>query len=117
MLAEAGITGPSGCLKVKVTGKKGGDAHTYVFSMSSRTGGAGEGTGIPAALGAMLMRQGSFNEKGVLPPEALVKPLEMLQLAGTVVKQFGVEGTGGGLPIHIEHIGPAGTSEEVELGM
>ncbi len=117
LLREAGITGPSGCLKVKVAGKKGGEQHTYVFSMSSRTGGAGEGTGIPAALGAMLMRQGSFKEKGVLPPEALVKPLEMLQLAGTVVKQFGVEGEGGGLPIHIEHIGPAGTSEEVELGM
>ncbi len=117
LLAEAGLTGPQGCLKVKVTGKKGGDSHTYIFSMSSRTGGAGEGTGIPAALGAMLMREGAFDEKGVLPPEALVKPLKMLELAGSVVKQFGVEGSGGGLPIHIEHIGPAGTSEEVQLGL
>lgn len=118
LLAESGITGPLGCLKVKVTGQKGGDAHTYIFSLFSRTGGAGEGTGIPAALGAMLMLEGSFEEKGVLPPEALVKPLEMLQLAGSVVKQYGVvEGAGGGLPIHIEHIGPAGTSEEVQLGL
>ena len=42
----------------------------------------------------------------------------MLQLAGSVVKKYGVvEGAGGGLPIHIEHIGPAGTSEEVQLGL
>jgi saccharopine dehydrogenase (NAD+, L-lysine-forming) len=116
LLAEAGLDGPMGCLKVVVTGRKAGDPHAYVFSMSSRRGGAGEGTGIPAALGAMMMRQGAFREKGVLPPEALVKPLEMLQLASEVVKGYGMAlGEGGGLPIHIEHVGPAGTSEELKL--
>ncbi len=116
LLEEAGMRGPMGCLKVTVTGEKGGDRHAYVFSMSSRRGGAGEGTGIPAALGAMMMRQGCFEEKGVLPPEALVRPLDMLKLASEVVKSYGVvEVEGGGLPIHIEHIGPAGTSEELSL--
>jgi len=118
LLAEAGLEGPMGCLRVMVEGKKDGETHQYVFSMSSRSGGAGEGTGIPAALGAMMMRQGSFREKGVLPPEALVRPLEMLQLASEVVRSYGeLQIEGGGLPIHVEHRGPDGAVEEVGLSL
>ncbi len=118
LLEEAGMDGPMGCLKVSVEGLKEGERHGYVFSMSSRRGGAGEGTGIPAALGAMMMRQGSFREKGVLPPEALVRPMEMLRLATEVVRSYGtVQGEGGGLPIHVEHRGPDGESEELQLSL
>ena len=41
----------------------------------------GEGTGIPAALGAILMNQGKITEKGVFPPEGGVNPLEFLKIA------------------------------------
>jgi saccharopine dehydrogenase (NAD+, L-lysine-forming) len=112
LLKEAGISAPLGCLKVKVTGRRDGETHTYVFSMSSRTQGAGEGTGIPAALGAILMSQGRITAKGVLPPEAAVNPVEMLALAAEMTKHFGM---GGGLPLSVEHIDKDGNRESVEL--
>jgi saccharopine dehydrogenase (NAD+, L-lysine-forming) len=101
LLKDAGITGPLGCLKVKVQGQKDGEPHTCIFSMSSRTGGVGVGTGIPAALGAILMSEGRISKKGVFPPEAAVDPLEMLKRADKVIERFGM---GGGLPITVEHI-------------
>ena len=112
LLKEAGISAPLGCLKVKVTGSRDGEPHTYVFSMSSRAQGAGEGTGIPAALGAILMSQGRIIAKGVLPPEAAVNPVEMLALAAEMTERLGM---GGGLPLDIEHIDKDGNRESVEL--
>jgi saccharopine dehydrogenase (NAD+, L-lysine-forming) len=112
LLKDAGISAPLGCLKVKVTGRQDGETHTYIFSMSSRTQGAGEGTGIPAALGAILMSQGRITAKGVLPPEAAVDPVEMLALAANMTKHLGM---GGGLPLGIEHIDKDGNRESVEL--
>ncbi len=112
LLEAAGLNEPTGCLKVEVKGRKDGGAHAYVFSMFSKGAGAGEGTGIPAALGAMLMVQGKIREKGVVPPEAGVVPAEMLELAGTVI-----EGTGMGdsVPIFIDHTGTDGKTESIDF--
>ncbi len=115
LLAEAGVTGPAGCLKVVVGGSKGGEPHTYVCSVSSTSEGAGEGTGIPAALGAILLRRGRVRGPGVLPPEAAVVPSEMLGLAPDVVKAF--PSLGGGLPFHLEHVGPDGAREDIPFAI
>jgi saccharopine dehydrogenase-like NADP-dependent oxidoreductase len=112
LLDAAGLTEPTGCLKVEVKGTKDGDPHTYVFSMFSKGAGAGEGTGIPAALGAMLMVQGRIRGKGVVPPEAGVVPAEMLELAGTVIKGTGLAD---GVPIFIDHTGPDGRTESIDF--
>lgn len=114
LLDEAGVTGPSGCLKVVVKGTKDGASHTYVFSMSSTGAGAGEGTGIPGGIGAILIGKGSITRKGVFPPEAAVDPSEMIEIAGRIVKGTGVGQT---VPIHIEHIDADGNSEEVEFAL
>lgn len=111
LLAEAGITGPMGCLKIVVKGYKDGARNTYICSMSSRGQGMGEGTGIPAAIGAIMMATGRIREKGVLPPEACVEPMDLLELARTSVKTAG----GKGFPIVIEHIDKDGRSEMVSL--
>ena len=71
----------------------------------------GEGTGVPAALGAMLMGTGRIKEKGVLPPEACVDPMELLELARTKTSAGG----GKGLPIIIEHIDKSGKSKTINL--
>lgn len=71
----------------------------------------GEGTGIPAALGAILMGTGKIKEKGVFPPEGCVNPMDIVELARTSVKI----GDGGGLPIVIEHISKNGKREEIDL--
>jgi saccharopine dehydrogenase-like NADP-dependent oxidoreductase len=112
LLRQAGLTEPTGCLKVEVKGRKDGGAHTYVFSMFSKGAGAGEGTGIPAALGAILMSQGRITGKGVLPPEAGVVPAEMLELAGKVIKGTGMGDT---VPIFIDHIDQAGNTESIDF--
>ncbi len=117
LLAEAGVTEPGGCLKIVVSGRRDGEPHTYVFSLSSAGGaGAGEGTGIPAALGAILVHRGAITSPGVHPPEAVVSPVELLALAAEVIPHFGI-GDGGGVPIHIEHRLPDGTVEELALGL
>ena len=111
LLKESGITQPMGCLKIVVKGYKDGGKNTYIFSMSSRGQGMGEGTGIPAAIGAIIMGTGKITEKGVLPPEACVNPMDLLELAKTKVKTAG----GKGFPIHIEHIDKDGKSQQVDL--
>jgi saccharopine dehydrogenase-like NADP-dependent oxidoreductase len=119
LLAEAGITGAAGCLKIVVGGIQDGAEHTYVFSLSSTSVGAGEGTGIPAGLAALLMHRGSISGAGVHPPEAVVDPVQMLALAGDVLDRLGVDagGEAGHVPIHIEHIGPDGSVDELSLAL
>jgi len=111
LMKEAGITGPMGCLKIVVKGHKDDGRNTYIFSMSSRGQGMGEGTGIPAAIGAMIMATGKIGEKGVLPPEACVNPTDLLEFAKTSVKTAG----GKGFPIVVEHIDKDGESQMLDL--
>lgn len=113
LLAEAGIDGPAGCLKVVVAGTKGGEKRSIVFSLSSSSAGAGEGTGIPAAVGAILMQRGRIEPKGVFPPEAGVVPFDMLGIALDLVKRLGV---GGGAGIHVESIDASGKVTEIPIG-
>lgn len=112
-LEAAGLSEPTGCLKVEVKGVKDGSAHTYVFSMFSRGAGAGEGTGIPAALGAIMMKEGRINGEGVFPPEAVVDSTKMLELAGNVMGRMGLGG--GGVPVFIDHIDADGNVESVDF--
>jgi len=111
LLQEAGLSGPMGCLKIVVKGRKHGEPSTYIFSLSSKTQGMGDATGIPAALGAILMVTGKVKEKGVLPPEGCVKPMDLLQLAHATLKA----GDEKGLPIVIEHIDSQGKSKTIDL--
>jgi len=111
LTAEAGLTEAMGCLKIVIKGSKKGAASTYVFSMSSIGHGMGEGTGIPAALGSILMATGKIKGKGVFPPEACIDPLDLLALAKTHVKMDGKSG----MPLKIEHIDADGKIEEVKI--
>ncbi|WP_287155811.1 saccharopine dehydrogenase NADP-binding domain-containing protein [Candidatus Solincola tengchongensis] len=112
LLKEAGIDSPRGCLKIVVKGTKDGEPHTYIFQMSSRGMGMGEGTGIPAALGAIVMGQGKIAMKGVFPPEAAVDPMDMIKLAGELIKS---SGKGDRAPIYIEHVDKDGKVETLDL--
>ena len=115
LMAEDGVTGPGGCLRVEVGGTKGGEEHRYVFSLTSEGAGAGQGTGIPAALGAALHQLGRLGDRpGVHPPEAVVPVDELLTLAGTVLGRMSI-GSGDGIPLTIEHTGPDGTTEVIPV--
>ncbi len=115
LLAEAGVTGPAGCLKVVVSGSSQSAACTYVFSVSSASVGAGEGTGIPAAAGAVMMGRGAFaHMPGVFPPEAVPDPLAVLALAAEMAKSFGSGATD---TIAVERIAADGSSVRIPLSL
>jgi len=117
LMAEDGVTGPGGCLHVEVGGTKDDEEHRYVFSLTSAGSGAGQGTGIPAALGEAMHQQRKLGDQpGVHPPEAIVPVDELLTLAGTVVGRMGI-GSGSGIPLTIEHVGPDGTVETIPVVM
>lgn len=126
LLEQAGVTGPKGCLKVEVAGESGGEPQRYVFSVSSETEGAGAGTGIPAGIGAVLLARGAVSRTGVHPPEAVIRPLEALTLAGRLLPRLpaGIVGAGAsgdsegpGIPLHVLHVGPDGTESELSVDL
>lgn len=115
LLAEAGVDGPGGCLRVEVRGRKGGAVHQYVFSISSVGAGAGQGTGIPAAIGAVLLQRGLLGgEPGVHPPEAIVPVGELLTLGAQVTQRMGLA-TGDGSAITMVHVRPDGSRDVIPL--
>ncbi|MHA1820474.1 MAG: saccharopine dehydrogenase family protein [Promethearchaeota archaeon] len=87
-----------GCVKIVCKGlkkeRKKLVERTYIFSLVSEGIGKnealGEGTGYPAALGCILMQKGLIKEKGVLPPEAAINPMDFLQLMREV---FAIDNT------------------------
>jgi saccharopine dehydrogenase (NAD+, L-lysine-forming) len=90
-ISNASNKEPRGCVKIVCTGKtKKGQKQTYIFSLVSEGVGKGqalgEGTGIPAALGAVLIQQGKIEKKGVLPPEGCVNVWSFLQLMKRAMK-------------------------------
>lgn len=80
-----------GAMAVVVKGKKGGKREEYRVHMASEGAGLGEGTGIPAAMGVILMDQGKVMPRGVLPPEGCVDPNDFINLRKTMkpIKQKG----------------------------
>jgi saccharopine dehydrogenase (NAD+, L-lysine-forming) len=81
ILKETNFGGQRGCVSVIVRGTKDGKTLEYRFHMASTSQALGEGTGIPAAMGAILMQQGKVQGKGVLPPEACLNAFEFLGMA------------------------------------
>jgi saccharopine dehydrogenase (NAD+, L-lysine-forming) len=78
ILKETDFGRQRGCCSVVATGKKDGKYQEYRFHMASRSEALGEGTGIPAAIGGILMQQGKITQKGVLPPEGCVNPVDFI---------------------------------------
>jgi saccharopine dehydrogenase (NAD+, L-lysine-forming) len=116
ILKETGFTKPRGCCSVVVKGKKGGKTQEYRFHMASRSQALGEGTGIPAAMGAMLMASGKISGPGVLPPEACVDPMEFVGLISKVMKldakKEGGESFGG---VIVESVDEAGNVTKLDI--
>jgi saccharopine dehydrogenase (NAD+, L-lysine-forming) len=113
ILKETNFGEQRGCLKITMKGIEDGEPKQYDFSMASIGQSMGEGTGIPAALGAILMHRGKITEKGVLPPEGCVKPIDFLGLMQEHLKLDKM--TGGESPLIIESIDKDGKVERLEM--
>ncbi|MFX1562555.1 MAG: saccharopine dehydrogenase family protein [Promethearchaeota archaeon] len=113
ILRETSFGEQRGCIRTVVSGKRKGKNQMYVFSLASRGQAMGEGTGIPAAFGATLMERGKIKEKGVLPPEACINPLDFLSIMQEYLKLEKISGKGS--PLLIESIDAEGKIEHLSL--
>jgi saccharopine dehydrogenase (NAD+, L-lysine-forming) len=84
MLKSAGLEKPRGCVSVVAKGLKDGEYKEYRFHLVSESEGLGEGTGIPAAVGAIMMNRGMIQKTGVMPPEACISAMDFLKTTGEV---------------------------------
>jgi saccharopine dehydrogenase (NAD+, L-lysine-forming) len=84
MLKAAGISKPRGCVSVVAKGLKDSEYKEYRFHLVSESEGLGEGTGIPAAVGAIMMNRGMIKNDGVMPPEACISAMDFLKTTGEV---------------------------------
>jgi saccharopine dehydrogenase (NAD+, L-lysine-forming) len=113
ILEEINFGEQRGCLKIRVRGILDGKPHEYSFSLASIGQAMGESTGIPAAIGAILMQRGKITEKGVLPPEGCVVPMDVLLM---MKDYLGLkEVTGEGSPLIIESINHEGKVENIDI--
>lgn len=116
LLKEANFGKQRGCMSVVVKGRKGGAPREVRVHMFSGESGLGEGTGVPAALGVMLMRRGKVTAKGVLPPEGCIDPTEFMALALQVMgEQARARGGQRSASLMLETIRADGTVERVEM--
>jgi saccharopine dehydrogenase (NAD+, L-lysine forming) len=117
ILKQLNFGSQRGCVSVIVTGAKGGEYRQYRFHLASSSQALGEGTGIPAAVGAILMLTGKVAGPGVLPPEGCVNPLDFLAVTPTVMKfdqaKEGGQSFGG---VVVEQVDAAGKVTKLDIG-
>ncbi|NHI82865.1 MAG: saccharopine dehydrogenase [Candidatus Thorarchaeota archaeon] len=113
ILEETDFGEQRGCLKIRVRGILDGNPHEYDFSLASVGRAMGDSTGIPAAIGAILMYRGKVKGKGVLPPEACIVPMDLLLMMKEVLGLKEV--TGEGSPLIIESIDHKGNVETIDI--
>jgi len=106
-----------GCCSVVAKGiKPDGQYREYRFHMASRSQSLGEGTGIPAAVGVLLLLQGKVTGPGVFPPEGCIEPGDFLATLPRVMqfdqRKEGGEAFGG---VIVESVDADGNVTKVEL--
>lgn len=115
ILSETNFGNQRGCVSVVVKGRSTGEAVEYRFHLASRSEALGEGTGIPAAMGTILVALGKIDKKGVWPPEACVNPADFLELLPSVIDlKKGENGKGFGGVI-VEQIDAQGNLKLIEI--
>jgi saccharopine dehydrogenase (NAD+, L-lysine-forming) len=104
-----------GCVSVIARGTKDGRPCEYRFHMASTSQALGEGTGIPAAMGAMLMQRGQVRGRGVLPPEACLDPSQFLASAVQMFGQDAAHTGQAGEGFIIEQVDEQGRTTRISL--
>lgn len=116
ILKETNFGNQRGCCSVVAKGTKGGKYKEYRFHMASRSQALGEGTGIPAAMGTILMQEGRITKKGVFPPEGCMNPLHFITEIPKVMKldtkKEGGDSFGG---VIVESVDEAGNVKTIDI--
>lgn len=104
ILKETGFGHQRGAMAVVVKGEKEKKAVEYRYHTASGSTALGEGTGVPAAVGAMMMQQGKITEKGILPPEGCVDPVEFFDILKPLLLSKEEKSDSGERTVFIEQI-------------
>lgn len=112
ILERSGFGGQRGCLSIVVAGRKDGEPREYRIHIASSTRALGDGTGIPAAMGVLLLDSGKVSARGVLPPEGAIDPADFLDLWRSL--EATLPG-GGGTSIVVESVDATGRVETLAL--
>ena len=107
ILRDTGFGSQRGSMSVIVKGAKDGEPQEYRMHIASQSAALGEGTGIPAALGVLLLAQGKIAAKGVLPPEACVDVADFLALSQEIPQ------LSEGSTVFVEQVHAAGTVTQI----
>jgi saccharopine dehydrogenase (NAD+, L-lysine-forming) len=113
ILARTKFGTQRGCTMVVASGLRHGKPRAYRFSLSSGDMALGEGTGIPAAMGAILLQQGKVKGPGSVPPEGGINPIDFLMLVKPVLDAMPKTGTFEG--VILEKVDESGQVERVPL--
>ncbi|MEW5735395.1 MAG: saccharopine dehydrogenase NADP-binding domain-containing protein [Thermodesulfobacteriota bacterium] len=116
ILKDLAFGAQRGCVSVIVKGTKKGLAREYRFHMASKSQALGEGTGIPAAGGALLLARGKIGTKGVLPPEGCINPLDFLGIIPEIMtldkQKSGGESFGG---VIVQEVDEKGNVKDLDI--
>ena len=115
ILEETNFGVQRGCVSVLVKGRSHGEEMEYRFHLASRSEALGEGTGIPAAMGVILVALGKIDKKGVWPPEACVDPADFLDLLPLVMDMEKGGGGKGFDGVIVEQIDAQGNLKRMEI--
>lgn len=115
LLRETSFGQQRGCMSVIVKGRRNGKPREMRVHLFSGASGLGDGTGMPAAIGVLLLLQGKITTKGVLPPEGCIEPQDFLTLALEVMRGSRSSSESRAASIVIEAIEADGTVSKVEL--
>jgi saccharopine dehydrogenase-like NADP-dependent oxidoreductase len=113
ILKEVNFGTQRGAVKIVVSGKKDGKDNTFIFQLASQSEALGEGTGIPAAVGCLMMANGEVDMKGVYPPEGCVDPLKFLAAVEKVFPKKGDDKSFEG--VVVEHIDENGVVKKIDI--
>ena len=116
ILKETQFGTQRGCTTVVVTGVKDGKYRQYRFHTASQSQALGEGTGVPAAMGAILMNRGQVNGKGAMPPEACINPAHFLALLPEILPLMKSQAAGKAFEgFLVESVDENGTATRVDF--
>jgi saccharopine dehydrogenase (NAD+, L-lysine-forming) len=114
MLKFAGLNQPRGCVSVVAKGIKDSEYKEYRFHLVSESEGLGEGTGIPAAVGAIMMKRGMIKDTGVMPPESCISAMDFLKTTAEVYDLSGQKSDSTG-KVLLEMVDQDGTITPIDI--
>ncbi len=116
ILKESEFGDQCGAMSIVVSGLKNGEPLEFRIHTYSSSQALGEGTGIPAATGAIMMQEGKVLGKGVLPPEGCIKPMDFIEIFRPLVDSKDSEtGKSGASTVLIEQVDAKGNVTTIDL--